>query len=123
MNINTENTSIMVQNITNSKSITQIVTPTEQMIGRNIAIEILMTGIAKIELHTTQKGINLTMDITIEIKINMIGHQKQIPMIGITGIGMLQIGIMTEIGTEMDIMKGIIMIEGNTLLITLMMKW
>ena len=59
-----------------SKSITQIVTPTEQ-------IEILMTGIAKIELHTTQKGINLTMDITIEIKIIMIGHQKQIPMTGI----------------------------------------
>ena len=48
-----------------------------------------MTGIAKIELHTTQKGINLMMDITIEIKIVMIGHQKQIPMIGITGIGML----------------------------------
>ena len=37
----------MVQNIIKSKSITQIVTPTEQ-------IEILMTGIAKIELHTTQ---------------------------------------------------------------------
>ena len=47
---------------------------------------------------------------------------KAIRMIGITGIGMLQIGIMTEIGTEMDIVKGIIMIEGNTLLITLMMK-
>ena len=78
----------MVQNIIKSKSITQIVTPTEQIM-RDIAIEILMTGIAKIELHTTQKGINLTMDITIEIKINMIGHQKQIPMIGITGIGML----------------------------------
>ena len=55
----------------------------EQIIRRDIAIEILMTGIARIELHTTQKGINLTKDITIEIKIVMIGHQKQ------TGIGML----------------------------------
>ena len=79
----------MVQNIIKSKSITQIVTPTEQIIRRDIAIEILMTGITKIELHTTQKGINLTMDITIEIKIVLIGHQKQILMIGITGIGML----------------------------------
>ena len=76
-----------------------------------------MTGIARIELHTTQKGINLTMDITIEIKIVMIGHQKQIPMICITGIG-----IMTDIGTEIDIIEGIFMIEGDTLLITLMMK-
>ena len=79
----------MVQNIIKSKSITQIVTPTEQIIKRDIAIEILMTGIARIELRTTQKGINLMMDITIQIKIVMIGHQKQIPMIGITGIGML----------------------------------
>ena len=79
----------MVQNIIKSKSITQIVTPTEQIIKRDIVIEILMTGIARIELRTTQKGINLMMDITIQIKIVMIGHQKQIPMIGITGIGML----------------------------------
>ena len=79
----------MVQNITKSKSITQIVTPTEQIIRRDIVIEILMTGIARIELHTTQKGINFMMDIIIEIKIVMIGHQKQIPMIGITGTGML----------------------------------
>ena len=73
----------MVQNITKSKSITQIVTPTEQMIRRDMVIEILMTGITKIELHTTQKGINLMIDITIEIKVVMIGHQKQIPMTGI----------------------------------------
>ena len=66
----------MVQNITKSKSITQIVTPTEQMIRRDMVIEILMTGIARIELCTTQKGINMMMDITIEIKIVMIGHQK-----------------------------------------------
>ena len=60
----------MVQNIIKSKSITQIVTPKEQIKWRDIVIEILMTGIARKELHTTQKGINLTMDITIEIKIN-----------------------------------------------------
>ena len=73
----------MVQNITKSKSITQIVTSTEQMIRRDMVIEILMTGITKIELRTTQKGINLMIDITIEIKVVMIGHQKQIPMTGI----------------------------------------
>ena len=67
----------MVQNIT------QIVTSTEWMIRRDMVIEILMTGITKIELHTTQKGINLMIDITIEIKVVMIGHQKQIPMTGI----------------------------------------
>ena len=39
----------MVQNITKSKSITQIETPTEQMIRRDMVIEILMTGIIKIE--------------------------------------------------------------------------
>ena len=82
VNVNTKNTSIMVQNVTKSKSITQIVTPTEQMIRRDMVTEILMTGITKIELHTTQKRINL-MDITIEIKIVMISHQKQIPMTGI----------------------------------------
>ena len=109
----------MVQNITKSKSITQIVTPTEQMIRRDMVIEILMTGITKIEVHTTQKGINLMIDITIEIKVVIIGHQKQIPM---RGIPMVQIGIMTDIGTEIDIMEGIFMIEGDTLLITLMMK-
>ena len=49
----------------------------------------LMTGITKIELHTTQKGINLMIDITIEIKVVMISHQKQIPMTGIAGIAML----------------------------------
>ena len=87
--VNTKNISIMVQNIIKSKSITQILTPTEQIIRRDIAVEILMAGISKIELHTTQKGINLIIDITIEIKINMTGHQKQIPMIVITGIGML----------------------------------
>ena len=43
------NTSIMVQNITKSKSITQVVTPTEQMIRRDMVIEILMIGIIKIE--------------------------------------------------------------------------
>ena len=57
--------------------------PTEWRIRRDIVIEILMTGITKIELHTTQKGINLITDITIEIKVVMIGHQKQIPMTGI----------------------------------------
>ena len=76
----------MVQNITKSKSITQIIAPTEQMVRRDMVIEILMTGTTKIELHTTQKGINLMIDITIEIKVVMIGHQKQIPM---TGIDML----------------------------------
>ena len=70
----------MVQNITKSKSITQIVMPTKQMIRRDMVIEILMTGITKIELHTTQKGINLMIDITIEINVVVIGHQKQIPM-------------------------------------------
>ena len=58
------------------QSIIQIVTPTEQMIRRDMVIEILMTGITKIELHTTQKEINLMIDITIEIKVVMIGHQK-----------------------------------------------
>ena len=72
VNVNTKNISIMVQNIIKSKSITQIVTPTEQ-------IEILMTGIAKIELHTTQKGINLMMDITTEIKIIMKGTKSRFP--------------------------------------------
>ena len=52
------------------------------------------------------------IDITIEIKVVMVGHQKQIPMTG----------IMTDIGTEIDIMEGIFMIEGDTLLITVMMK-
>ena len=79
----------MVQNIIKSKNITQIVTPTEQIIRRDIVMEILMTGITKIELHTTHKGINLMIDITIEIKVVMIGHQKQIPMTGIAGIAML----------------------------------
>ena len=73
----------MVQNITKSKSITQIVAPTEQMIRRDMVIEILMTGSTKIELHTTHKGINLMIDITMEIKVVMIGHQKQISMTGI----------------------------------------
>ena len=77
-----------------------------------MVIEILVTGIIKIEQHTTQKGINLMIDITIEIKVVMIGHQKQIPMTG----------IMRDIGTEIDIMEGIFMIEGDTLLIILMMK-
>ena len=66
-----------------SKSITQIVTSTVQMIRKDMVIEILMTGITKIELLTTQKGINLMIDITIEIKVVMIGHLKQIPMTGI----------------------------------------
>ena len=39
-------------------------------------IEILMTGITKIELHTTQKGIYLIIDVTIKIKVVMIDHQK-----------------------------------------------
>ena len=75
----------MVQNITKSKSITQIVTPSEQVIRRDIVTEILMTG----ELHTTQKEINLMIDIITDIRVVMIGHQKQIPMTGITGIAML----------------------------------
>ena len=46
LNVNTKNISIMVQNIIKSKSTTQIVTPTEQIM-RDIVIEILMTGICQ----------------------------------------------------------------------------